>query len=82
MGAYRSDTAGATWETYVDFPTIQGTYGWYLSIVGIDPANPDIVFMGGVTLVRSGDEDLAHRHTSTCRHARYRLGRSRPRRGG
>jgi photosystem II stability/assembly factor-like uncharacterized protein len=60
MGAYRSDTAGATWETYVDFPTIQGTYGWYLSIVGIDPANPDIVFMGGVTLVRSGDEGIWH----------------------
>jgi len=52
LGAYRSDNGGGTW-IQIPVPSIQATYGWYLSVVSVSPANPDIVFMGGVSLVRS-----------------------------
>lgn len=52
LGGYRSDNAGATW-TAIPVPSIQSTYGWFLSVVAVSPTNPDIVFMGGLSLVRS-----------------------------
>jgi photosystem II stability/assembly factor-like uncharacterized protein len=52
LGAYRSDDGGVSWMQ-IPVPSIQATYGWYLSVVSVSPTNPDIVFMGGVSLVRS-----------------------------
>lgn len=52
LGAYRSDDRGSTW-TALPVGSIQSTYGWYLSVVSVHPSNPDTVFMGGLTLVRS-----------------------------
>jgi photosystem II stability/assembly factor-like uncharacterized protein len=52
IGAYRSDNSGASWVQIAYMPGIQATYGWYLSIIGIDPADSAIFFMGGVDLVR------------------------------
>lgn len=52
-GGYRSDDGGATW-TLLNVPSnLQATYGWFLSVVGVHPTNPDAVLMGGVSLVRS-----------------------------
>jgi photosystem II stability/assembly factor-like uncharacterized protein len=51
-GAYRSDDGGQTWARIGNGPD-QSSYGWYLSHVGVHPTNPDTVFMGGLTLVRS-----------------------------
>ena len=54
LGAYRSDDGGDTWTSMPALaPDIQATYGWYLSIIGVDPTDPDVVFMGGVTFHRS-----------------------------
>jgi photosystem II stability/assembly factor-like uncharacterized protein len=55
--AYRSDNGGTTWSNVL-VPSIQATYGWYLSVVTVHPSDPNIVFMGGVTLVRSVDAGL------------------------
>ena len=52
-GAYRSDDGGATWTTLPVGNTLQATYGWYLSVITVNPGDPDIVLMGGLVLRRS-----------------------------
>ena len=49
---YRSDDAGATW-TALSLGNMQSSYGWYLSVIGVHPSDPDLVLMGGVTFHRS-----------------------------
>jgi len=51
-GAFRSDNAGSTW-TSIPVGSFQSSYGWYLSVITVQPTNPDVVFMGGLTLRRS-----------------------------
>ncbi len=51
---YRTDDAGASW-TRRGTPSFQSTYGWYLSVVSVQPSNPDVVFVGGLNLLRSTD---------------------------
>ena len=51
-GAWRSDDHGASW-TAISPGSIQSSYGWYLSVVGVHPTDPDTVFMGGLNLYRS-----------------------------
>ena len=53
MGAYRSDDAGATWVTLPVGSMLQATYGWYLSVITVNPTNPNTVLMGGMILQRS-----------------------------
>jgi len=53
LGAYRSDNAGSTWSAIAVDSGLQSSYGWYLSVVSVQPTNPSVVFMGGVTLQRS-----------------------------
>lgn len=52
LGSYRSDNSGTTWSA-INAGSIQATYGWFLSVVSVQPTNPDVVFMGGLDLVRS-----------------------------
>ena len=52
LGGWRSDNGGNTW-TSIPVPSIQATYGWYLSVVSVMPTDPNTVFMGGLSLVRS-----------------------------
>ncbi len=51
-GAYRSDDAGATWSQ-MPLSNIQASYGWYLSVVSVSPADANTVFMGGLSFERS-----------------------------
>ena len=51
-GIYRSSDGGANW-TRVSTRNIQASYGWYLCVVAVDPADADTFFAGGLTLVRS-----------------------------
>ncbi len=48
---YRSDNGGATW-TPTNPGSFQATYGWYLSIVLVEPADPDTFYAGGLTMLR------------------------------
>ena len=52
LGAYRSDDAGASW-TQIPVGSLQATYGWYLSVISVQPSDPDVVIMGGLNLRRS-----------------------------
>lgn len=51
LGAYRSDDGGGSW-TSLPVGAVQ-SFGWYYSLVTIDPSNPDTVFFGGLSLRRS-----------------------------
>lgn len=53
-GAYRSDDAGTTWTQIAAAPSL-ATYGWYFTVVGINPADPADVVLGGLDLVRSAN---------------------------
>jgi len=52
QGAYRSDNGGVSW-TSLPLGNIQVSYGWYLSVVTVDPSDPENVFFGGLTFHRS-----------------------------
>lgn len=55
LGVFKSTDAGAQWTKLAvpfDYMTSQG---WFDNIIGVDPSDPDIVFAGGVKLIRSGD---------------------------
>ncbi len=57
-GGWRSSDAGATW-TSINVPSIQSTYGWYLSLVTVQPTNANTVVMGGLELVRSTNSGVS-----------------------
>jgi len=50
LGAYRSNDGGTSWTQLTALFNPQATYGWYLSVVSVNPTVPDRVYMGGVTL--------------------------------
>jgi len=52
LGAWRSSNGGDSW-TSIPVPSLQATYGWYLSVVSVRPSDPNTVLMGGLTLERS-----------------------------
>lgn len=52
-GAYRSDDGGVTWTWLETLPNIQATYSWFLSIVGVNPQDPNHVVVGGLSLYES-----------------------------
>lgn len=53
LGAWRSDTSGASWTSIPVGTDLQATYGWYLSCVSVHPTNANTVIMGGLELRRS-----------------------------
>lgn len=50
IGGYRSDDGGATWRPFGNVH--QASYGWYLSAVSVNPADPGMVFYAGLDLAR------------------------------
>ncbi len=52
LGAWRTDNGGTTW-TSLPVGSFQATYGWYLSYVSVQPTNADVVFVGGLNILRS-----------------------------
>lgn len=52
LSGFRSFDGGLSWSS-ISPGSIQATFGWYLSVVSVSPTDPDTVFMGGLSLVRS-----------------------------
>jgi photosystem II stability/assembly factor-like uncharacterized protein len=50
VGLYRTTDAGATWTLQASSPNYLGSQGWYDNAVIVNPANPDIVVVGGLDL--------------------------------
>ncbi|MFQ5507408.1 MAG: hypothetical protein ACE5F1_21805, partial [Planctomycetota bacterium] len=58
LGVYRSDNGGTSWVSV--YPgSYQVTYGWYLCTSIVHPSNPDMVFVGGLSLRRSTNAGLS-----------------------
>jgi photosystem II stability/assembly factor-like uncharacterized protein len=53
-GFYRSEDAGATWSKISGDNRVWGR-GWYFGKVGVDPKNPDIVYVSNTSLYKSVD---------------------------
>jgi photosystem II stability/assembly factor-like uncharacterized protein len=53
-GLYRSDDAGATWHVAGNDPRLTNR-NWYFCRVTVDPANPDVVYVPNVALLKSVD---------------------------
>ena len=55
VGVYKTTNGGDAWEKLsVPFDYIV-SQGWYDNIVGVNPKDPNILYAGGVKLIRSGD---------------------------
>ncbi|MCA9277741.1 MAG: hypothetical protein H6815_03035 [Phycisphaeraceae bacterium] len=50
LGGYKSINGGDTWTTYGDVS--QSSYGWYLSCIGVNPADENMAFYGGLDMER------------------------------
>jgi hypothetical protein len=50
LGAFTTTNAGASWTSVGSVD--QNTYGWYLSVVSVNPANANQAFCGGLQLMR------------------------------
>jgi photosystem II stability/assembly factor-like uncharacterized protein len=53
-GVYFSDDAGATWRL-TNIGNFQASFGWYLSTAIFHPRNPNMWFVGGVSLHRTNN---------------------------
>jgi photosystem II stability/assembly factor-like uncharacterized protein len=55
LGVFRTSDGGVTWtELHVPFDYMI-PQGWFDNVIGVHPTNPDIVYAGGVKLIRSSD---------------------------
>ncbi|MFQ5495531.1 MAG: WD40/YVTN/BNR-like repeat-containing protein, partial [Phycisphaerae bacterium] len=48
LGLFKSTDAGDTWVLKPDTPNFTSPQGWYDMFLGVDPANENIVYAGGV----------------------------------
>ncbi|HEX9793814.1 MAG TPA: hypothetical protein VGC54_07490 [Planctomycetota bacterium] len=51
-GAWRSDNGGSSW-TAIDPGSMQQSYGWYLSVVSVQPTDSSTAIFGGFSLRRT-----------------------------
>ena len=55
LGVFKTTDGGATWARLAVPFDYMVSQGWFDNIIGVNPANPDIVYAGGVKLIRSSD---------------------------
>lgn len=57
LGVWRTTDGGALWESRLVSPSPSSfsSFGWYFGQTWINPTNPDIVYIGDVSLWRSAD---------------------------
>jgi photosystem II stability/assembly factor-like uncharacterized protein len=53
-GVYRSADGGTTWA-FTNAGNFQATYGWFLSTAIVHPTDPNTLFVGGLSLLRTQD---------------------------
>jgi photosystem II stability/assembly factor-like uncharacterized protein len=57
MGCYRSTDGGVTWSRTHDsgLGSLYSSFGWYFGKILVSPANPDAVFILGVSMAKSSN---------------------------
>jgi photosystem II stability/assembly factor-like uncharacterized protein len=55
LGIYRTTDGGDTWTRQSTSPNHYSAQGWYNNVIAVDPANPDIVYSGGMNIYKSAD---------------------------
>ncbi len=55
LGVYSSTLEGSDWSAITPSVNYMGRQGWYNNVLTVDPANPNIVFAGGVDLLKTTD---------------------------
>ncbi len=55
LGIYRTTDGGETWTRQSTSPNHYSAQGWYNNVIAVDPANPDIVYSGGMNIYKSAD---------------------------
>ena len=55
LGVYKSTLEGSSWSTITPSTNYLRNQGDYDNVLTVDPANPDIVFAGGVDLMKTTD---------------------------
>jgi photosystem II stability/assembly factor-like uncharacterized protein len=61
---WRSEDGGTSWVKMA-LNEFQASYGWYLSVVSVDPSNADTVIMGGFLLMRSVNKGVSWNNITT-----------------
>jgi photosystem II stability/assembly factor-like uncharacterized protein len=68
MGIWKSADGGATWNQIAGTPSYCGSQCWYDSELTVHPANPDIVFAGGLFLWKTVDGGVTWARSDTGVH--------------
>jgi photosystem II stability/assembly factor-like uncharacterized protein len=55
LGIYRTTDGGETWTRQSNSPNHYSAQGWYNNVIAVDPANPNIVYSGGMNIYKSTD---------------------------
>jgi photosystem II stability/assembly factor-like uncharacterized protein len=55
LGVFKTTDAGTSWNKLAVPFDYMISQGWFDNIIGVHPTNPDIVYAGGVKLIRSSD---------------------------
>lgn len=53
LGVYRTANSGSTWTNVTPPQDFHSGQGWYNTICGVSPSDPDKIIVGGVTIFRS-----------------------------
>ena len=55
MGVYKTTDAGATWTRVTSSTTSWGAQTWYYNVLRVSPKDPNVIWSGGIAVVRSLD---------------------------
>lgn len=68
LGIYKTTDGGKTWSALTNIPSDSVEYHWFCLLIGVHPANPDVVFFGGLELYRSTNGGLTWSKTAENYH--------------
>ncbi|MEO8025769.1 MAG: IPT/TIG domain-containing protein [Bryobacteraceae bacterium] len=61
LGVFRSTDQGTTWQQLTSVPEYCSSQCWYAMEIKVHPTNPDVIFLGGLNILRSLDGGITWR---------------------
>ncbi|MGH7598227.1 MAG: fibronectin type III domain-containing protein [bacterium] len=71
LGIYRTSDGGNNWTLQSTSPNHYGSQGWYNNVIAVDPANPDIVYSGGLYMYKSTNGGVTWTNVTTSIHVDF-----------